>query len=116
MQQQCTTINHIQIRLIAAGISKWEHSIRKWGVSFLIGEDTLFDAFGDAERPLKAGYNNNCILIKPGQVIESQQKGVYKYGKPKKIYIVSGKVAVEHADFMAGSQKFRGGYLVDSIG
>ncbi len=37
----------MQIKVIAAGSTKWERFIRRWGVSFLIGEDVLFDTFGD---------------------------------------------------------------------
>ena len=37
----------MQIKIIAIGSSKWEWFIRRWGVSFLIGEDVLFDTFGD---------------------------------------------------------------------
>ena len=37
----------MQVRVIAVGSTKWERFIRRWGVSFLIGEDVLFDTFGD---------------------------------------------------------------------
>ncbi|MEW6088183.1 MAG: MBL fold metallo-hydrolase [bacterium] len=37
----------MRIKLIAVGSTKWERFIRKWGVSFLIGEDVLFDTFGN---------------------------------------------------------------------
>jgi 7,8-dihydropterin-6-yl-methyl-4-(beta-D-ribofuranosyl)aminobenzene 5'-phosphate synthase len=37
----------MSIKVIAVGSSKWERFIRRWGVSFLIGEDILFDTFGD---------------------------------------------------------------------
>jgi len=37
----------MQIKLIAEGSSKWDRFIMRWGVSFLIGEDVLFDTFGD---------------------------------------------------------------------
>lgn len=37
----------MQIKVIAVGSMKWERFIRRWGVSFLIGEDVLFDTFGD---------------------------------------------------------------------
>ena len=37
----------MQVRVIAVGSTKWERLIRRWGVSFLIGEDMLFDTFGD---------------------------------------------------------------------
>ena len=37
----------MQIRLIAHGASRWERFLRKWGISFLIDDDILFDTFGD---------------------------------------------------------------------
>ena len=37
----------MQIQVIAVGSTKWERFIRRWGVSFLIGKDVLFDTFGD---------------------------------------------------------------------
>ena len=37
----------MQIQVIAAGSTKWERFIHRWGVSFLIGQDVLFDTFGD---------------------------------------------------------------------
>lgn len=37
----------MKIRILATGSSKWERFIRRWGVSFLIGDDVLFDTFGD---------------------------------------------------------------------
>lgn len=37
----------MQIKIIAIGSTKWERFIRRWGVSFLVGEDILFDTFGD---------------------------------------------------------------------
>jgi 7,8-dihydropterin-6-yl-methyl-4-(beta-D-ribofuranosyl)aminobenzene 5'-phosphate synthase len=36
----------MKIKVIATGSSKWERLIRRWGISFLIGEDVLFDTFG----------------------------------------------------------------------
>ncbi len=37
----------MKIKIIATGSSRFERFIRRWGVSFLIGEDMLFDTFGD---------------------------------------------------------------------
>lgn len=37
----------MQIKLIAEGSSKWDRFIMRWGVSFLIDEDIIFDTFGD---------------------------------------------------------------------
>jgi len=38
----------MKIKLIAEGSTKWERFIKRWGIAFLIGEDVLFDTFGDA--------------------------------------------------------------------
>jgi len=43
----------MKVQVIAAGSTKWERFIRRWGVSFLIGEDILFDTFGDTKIFLK---------------------------------------------------------------
>ena len=37
----------MKFTLIAEGSTKWQRFICRWGVSFLIGEDVLFDTFGD---------------------------------------------------------------------
>lgn len=37
----------MEIKVIATGSSRWERFIRRWGISFLIGENVLFDTFGD---------------------------------------------------------------------
>lgn len=37
----------MQIKIIAIGSTKWQRFIFRWGVSFLIGQDLLFDTFGD---------------------------------------------------------------------
>jgi 7,8-dihydropterin-6-yl-methyl-4-(beta-D-ribofuranosyl)aminobenzene 5'-phosphate synthase len=39
----------MQIKLLAEGSAKWERFIKHWGISFLIGDDVLFDTFGDAK-------------------------------------------------------------------
>ncbi|MEW5691722.1 MAG: MBL fold metallo-hydrolase [Candidatus Hydrogenedentota bacterium] len=38
----------MQIKVIAVGTKRWERWLRRWGISFLIEEDILFDTFGDA--------------------------------------------------------------------
>ena len=38
----------MKLTLIAEGSTKWQRFIKRWGVSFLIGEDVLFDTFGDS--------------------------------------------------------------------
>ena len=37
----------MQIKVIAIGSTGWERFIRRWGLSFLIGKDLIFDTFGD---------------------------------------------------------------------
>ncbi len=37
----------MKIKILATGSSKFERFIHRWGVSFLIGDDVLFDTFGD---------------------------------------------------------------------
>lgn len=36
----------MNVRLIANGSQAWERWIRRWGLSFLVNDDVLFDAFG----------------------------------------------------------------------
>ncbi len=38
----------MKVRLLANGSRPWERWIRRWGLSFLIDDDVLFDVFGDA--------------------------------------------------------------------
>lgn len=35
------------IQIIAEGSTRWDYFIKRWGLSILIGEDVLFDTFGD---------------------------------------------------------------------
>jgi 7,8-dihydropterin-6-yl-methyl-4-(beta-D-ribofuranosyl)aminobenzene 5'-phosphate synthase len=55
----------MKIKVIATGSSRWDRFIRRWGVSFLIGEDILFDTFGDPKVFLKnakrVGVNFDAI-------------------------------------------------------
>jgi 7,8-dihydropterin-6-yl-methyl-4-(beta-D-ribofuranosyl)aminobenzene 5'-phosphate synthase len=39
----------MELKLLAEGSTKWERFIKRWGLSFLIGDDILFDTFGDAK-------------------------------------------------------------------
>ena len=39
----------MKLTLIAEGSTKWQRLMRRWGVSYLIGEDVLFDTFGAAK-------------------------------------------------------------------
>jgi 7,8-dihydropterin-6-yl-methyl-4-(beta-D-ribofuranosyl)aminobenzene 5'-phosphate synthase len=55
----------MQVRVIAVGSTKWERFIRRWGVSFLIGEDVLFDTFGDPGMLLR---NMRKFNIDPAKI------------------------------------------------
>jgi len=47
ISRQQYIIKIMRIKVIAAGSSKFQRFIRRWGVSFLLGENVLFDTFGD---------------------------------------------------------------------
>jgi len=39
----------MKIVLIAQGSTKWQRFIKRWGVSYLLGDDVIFDTFGRAD-------------------------------------------------------------------
>lgn len=55
----------MKIVLIAQGSTKWQRFIKRWGVSFLIGEDVLFDTFGDPRVLLR---NMRKFNIDPAKI------------------------------------------------
>jgi 7,8-dihydropterin-6-yl-methyl-4-(beta-D-ribofuranosyl)aminobenzene 5'-phosphate synthase len=55
----------MKIKIIATGSGRFERFIRRWGVSFLLGEDVLFDTFGDPQVFLK---NMRKFKVDPGKV------------------------------------------------
>jgi 7,8-dihydropterin-6-yl-methyl-4-(beta-D-ribofuranosyl)aminobenzene 5'-phosphate synthase len=61
----------MKIKVIATGSSKWERFIRRWGISFLIGEDVLFDTFGDARVFMKNVRKFNIDLSKIKHIVLS---------------------------------------------
>jgi len=56
----------MKLQIIATGSTKWQRFIRQWGVSFLVGEDALFDTFGDPGVLLKnmRKFNIDAAKIK----------------------------------------------------
>ena len=56
----------MKLTLIAEGSTKWQRFIRRWGVSFLIGENVLFDTLGDSGVLLSniRKFNINTAKIK----------------------------------------------------
>lgn len=61
----------MQIKIIAVGSSWWERFIRRWGVSFLIGEDVLFDTFGDPCLFLRNAQRLNIDFSKIKHIVIS---------------------------------------------
>src|SRR4030042_1562569 len=61
----------MKIKLIAQGSNKWERFIRRWGVSFLIGEDVIFDTFGDPYVFLRNIERMNIDLSKIKHIVIS---------------------------------------------
>jgi 7,8-dihydropterin-6-yl-methyl-4-(beta-D-ribofuranosyl)aminobenzene 5'-phosphate synthase len=61
----------MQIKIIAVGSTKWERFIRRWGVSFLIGEDVLFDTFGDLSVLLRNMRKFNIDTAKIKHIVLS---------------------------------------------
>mgnify|MGYP001769501529 CR=1 FL=1 len=59
------------IKIIAVGSTKWQRFIRRWGVSFLIGEDVLFDTFGDMHAFLINNRKFNVDIAKIKHIILS---------------------------------------------
>lgn len=55
----------MQIKLIAEGSTKWERLIKHWGIAFLIGDDVLFDTFGDAKVFLR---NLKAMKVDPSKI------------------------------------------------
>jgi 7,8-dihydropterin-6-yl-methyl-4-(beta-D-ribofuranosyl)aminobenzene 5'-phosphate synthase len=63
----------MEIKVIAAGSTKWERFIRRWGVSFLIGEDVLFDTFGDPNVLMKNIRRMHIDLSKVRHIVISHE-------------------------------------------
>jgi len=88
----------MQVRVIAVGSTKWERFIRRWGVSFLIGEDVLFDTFGDARVFLRNIRKFNIDTDKIKHVVISHDDWDHTSGlryllnnrKDIKVYICPG--------------------------
>jgi len=39
----------MELTLIAEGSTKWQRFVKRWGISYLLGDDVLLDAFGRAD-------------------------------------------------------------------
>ena len=109
----------MKLKLLANGSRPWERWIRRWGLSFLIDDDILFDAFGDA-RVLMGNLRRFKVDIgKIRQVVVSHEHWDHVEGlrpllaqKPGlKIYLP------HHADFVL-KDKIRvwGGDVVEVSG
>ena len=61
----------MQIKIIAVGSTKWEMFICRWGISYLIGQDLLFDTFGDPYVFLRNVERMNIDLSKIKHIVIS---------------------------------------------
>lgn len=61
----------MQIKIIAVGSTKWERFIYRWGISYLIGQDLLFDTFGDPYVFLRNVERMNIDLSKIKHIVIS---------------------------------------------
>jgi len=61
----------MQVKIIAVGSSKWERFLCRWGISYLIGQDLLFDTFGDPGVFLHNAEKMNIDLSKIKHIIIS---------------------------------------------
>ena len=61
----------MKIKVIAVGSTKWDRFFRRWGVSLLIGEDVLFDTFGDPGIFLKNAKRLNIDFSKIRHIVLS---------------------------------------------
>ena len=61
----------MQIKIIAVGSSKWERFLCRWGISYLIGQDLLFDTFGDPYVFLRNAEKMNIDLSKIKHIVIS---------------------------------------------
>jgi len=61
----------MQIKIIAVGSTKWEMFILRWGISYLIGQDLLFDTFGDPYVFLRNVKKMNIDLSKIKHIVIS---------------------------------------------
>ncbi|MFA7074714.1 MAG: MBL fold metallo-hydrolase [Endomicrobiaceae bacterium] len=63
----------MKVKLIAEGSTKWERFVRNWGLSFLIGEDVLFDAFGKPKIFMENIKKLNIDISKLKHIIISHE-------------------------------------------
>ena len=61
----------MHIKLIAQGSSKWERYRKRWGISFLIDTDVLFDTFGDAGIFMRTVRRMNIDIARIQHVVIS---------------------------------------------
>jgi len=61
----------MQIKIIAVGSSKWEMFLCRWGISYLIDQDLLFDTFGDPYVFLRNAESLNIDFSKIRHIVIS---------------------------------------------
>jgi 7,8-dihydropterin-6-yl-methyl-4-(beta-D-ribofuranosyl)aminobenzene 5'-phosphate synthase len=63
----------MKVRLIANGSRPWERWIKRWGLSLLVDDDILFDAFGDARVLMGNLRRLNVDIDKIRKVVVSHE-------------------------------------------
>ena len=63
----------MKLTILAEGSTKWQRLIRRWGVSFLLDNDILFDAFGRADIFKQNLYKFNIDIKQIKTVILSHE-------------------------------------------
>ena len=86
----------MKVKLVADGSAKWQRMIKRWGIAFLIGDDVLFDTFGDARVFMSNVRKQKINLSKIRHVVISHDDwdhiaglwSVLKEHKDLKVYVV----------------------------
>lgn len=72
----------MRILVIAEGSAKWDRFIKRWGVSFIIGENVLFDTFGDKDIFLENARKFGVDFSKVEHIIISHEHWDHISGLP----------------------------------
>jgi len=66
-------MNNHPIQILAEGHSQWQRLIRRWGLSILIGEEVLFDTFGDPKYLMRQIKKKKIDIAKINHIILSHE-------------------------------------------
>jgi 7,8-dihydropterin-6-yl-methyl-4-(beta-D-ribofuranosyl)aminobenzene 5'-phosphate synthase len=63
----------VNIKLLAEGHTKWDRFTRNWGISFLIGDDVLFDTFGKSKVLMQNIKKQNIDISQIRHIVISHE-------------------------------------------